>query len=45
MFVSFYIKKGIYHGIKASSTDLKYIETLIGDLSKDDVERISMDWE
>lgn len=42
---AFYIKKGIYHGIKASSTDLKYIETLIGDLSKDDVERISMDWE
>lgn len=41
---AFYIKMGTYHGIKAISTDLKYIETLIGDLNEDDVERVSIEW-
>ena len=41
---AYYLKAGEAHGIRALEGDLRYIETLVGNLKQDDVERISMKW-
>lgn len=42
--ISVQIKTQKAHGIRAVKGDLRYIETLVGNLEQDDVERISMEW-